>query len=1245
MIYYTKSEGRIRKSQMKKTMMKTIGSLSAKFVAMSLAFMCLGSAWGESPVAQVITDGGATTNKYESLAEAFTAANEAGTATIQMLEDVDVTNVAYVVSLGSTVTLDLNGKIVKGTDNTNGGFAFITNNGTFTIDDTSANHDGELVYGTLTPNMNQTPGYGNYTIENEGTLNIVAGTVRQTTRGPACYAVNNSSRYSNAVFNMQGGLMTSPGNAVRAYGLSDTYENEVNISGGSIAATGAGALWVQLGSPAPKVTLNVTGGSMSGSSYAFFDVDYGNSLENVTYNIQDGTFTGEIFTYGATTEISGGTFNGPVTEKAGSLTISDGTFNDTVEAYGGGTVRITDGTFNGTVVADDDGTALISGGLFASQVRDDYCAEGYIPTDEDPLTGMYTVMAGTYVAQIVTDGGATTNKYESLAEAIAAVPADGTETTITMIADETINANAGVTIPANKNVVLDLNGKTITGVVQSPTTAQTILNRGALVITDSSDGKNGKITNVVSDENAGSPGVGKNWASNAIRNEGDLTVNAGNIINTGMGGACYAIDNYYAGQVTINGGVVDAAKASAIRMFDNNGGKVTVTDGTIGHYTSDSDCSYMGVQVQNGSNADVEITGGNFAATYAVYSKGTGDSSVSISNGTFDGYVAFGSAGPDDIAISGGTFLLPVGTAGNQTGFISGGIFANDVDEAYCAQGYISAVYDAQNGLYIVRQGHYVAQIVTDGGATTNKYESLAEAVAAVPTDGTETTIEMIADYSFSGNEGVIIAKTQNVVLDLNGHVVSHTAPGADDSYCIYNDGKLTIKDSSDTNADGTGTGKLTTFAETVDTGVKPGYANDLILNDGEVTVMSGLLENTSAAGATYVIDLNWPESDSHVKINIDGGCISAPHSTGVRMYAFVVGDNDYAFNMTGGKIDAYGYGIHTYSPDSGVKVEINISGGTVSSSSYMAIYDEHEKYQEPTACDNMTYNITGGTFSSASDNYDYKCSLWTYGAALNISGGVFENDVCAYTKKVNITDGEFNSLLDFYCYVSGATLDWSVSGGRFADELWDYGQHPTGFITGGVFTWPPYDDITVDPYVDLIPEGYITVANTDAETKVAYPYTVVAAILHFVYPIEGTAGVPVANEWLAAQFPSIYPDATKPILASITNDLVQALSANGANDMPKWESYVLGLDPADPTAKLRLTAAAKDATTVTITGIIDTTKFPEPTGTTVKFRLAKRNGDEWTNLATGSETPSFDCLLEDVAGEELAIFADIVTE
>ena len=208
----------------------------------------------------------------------------------------------------------------------------------------------------------------------------------------------------------------------------------------------------------------------------------------------------------------------------------------------------------------------------------------------------------------------------------------------------------------------------------------------------------------------------------------------------------------------------------------------------------------------------------------------------------------------------------------------------------------------------------------------------------------------------------------------------------------------------------------------------------------------------------------------------------------------------------------------------------------------------------------------------------------------------------------------------------------FAATEGQKALETADTGKFE---VSGGYFS--------VAVLSEYCATGY---APADAETGAPQPYTVAEAVLEFVYPIEGTGGVPITDKvWLAAQFPSIYPDAAKPIYASITNALVEALSENGANGMPKWESYVLGFNPADPAAKLRLTATAKDAATVTVSGIIDLAKFPEPTGTTVKFRLAKRNGNKWTNLAIDSATPSFDCRLDDVAGEELAIFADIVTE
>ena len=162
--------------------------------------------------------------------------------------------------------------------------------------------------------------------------------------------------------------------------------------------------------------------------------------------------------------------------------------------------------------------------------------------------------------------------------------------------------------------------------------------------------------------------------------------------------------------------------------------------------------------------------------------------------------------------------------------------------------------------------------------------------------------------------------------------------------------------------------------------------------------------------------------------------------------------------------------------------------------------------------------------------------------------------------------------------------------------------------------------------------------------TSATYPWTVLEVLnADIIYPIEGTAGVPIALAW-ATNNTSVVSEGA-PVTAANVPNIITALGENGANNMPRWQSYVFGLNPADATAVLRLTATAKDATTVTITGAIDTTKFPSISNVTVTFRLAAQNGAEWTDIATGAASPSFDVSLDDVAGKVLAIFADIVTE
>lgn len=66
-----------------------------------------------------------------------------------------------------------------------------------------------------------------------------------------------------------------------------------------------------------------------------------------------------------------------------------------------------------------------------------------------------------------------TTEYSSLVDAIAAVPANDVPTTIQMIADENagdIGSSFKYVIPANKNIKLDLNGKTISGTTSDAAT-------------------------------------------------------------------------------------------------------------------------------------------------------------------------------------------------------------------------------------------------------------------------------------------------------------------------------------------------------------------------------------------------------------------------------------------------------------------------------------------------------------------------------------------------------------------------------------------------------------------------------------------------------------------------------------------------------------------------------------------------------------------------------------------------------
>ncbi|MCQ2420583.1 MAG: S-layer homology domain-containing protein, partial [Clostridia bacterium] len=346
------------------------------------------------------------------------------------------------------------------------------------------------------------------------------------------------------------------------------------------------------------------------------------------------------------------------------------------------------------------------------------------------------------------------------------------------------------------------------------------------------------------------------------------------------------------------------------------------------------------------------------------------------------------------------------------------------------------------------------------------EYKTLAEAVAAVPTDGTQTTITMIAEEAITGNAGVEIKKGQNVVLDLNGFTVKNSVNENKASQVIKNSGTLTICDNS---AEGTG---LLTNA--VEDGTQAGewwgtqqynYATNVILNCGTLTVASGEIYETAAGSICYAIDNN--SSGADAVLNVDGGYIHKDSGTAVRMFC-----NSTTFentlNMTDGTLEAGYSGLWIQLPGSSAqkkKATLNVSGGTMKGE--YAFYD----YSYGDLFDEVQYTISGGEFDG---------DVFSYGANIAISGGTFNGEVAVKQSKPS---------------------EIAVTGGCFGADVYNYGDsYQEYFISGGVFALDPegyVGEYTVDYDLCISPEKSVIV-NTDAETKEQYPYAigVAAAVL-----------------------------------------------------------------------------------------------------------------------------------------------------
>ena len=521
-----------------------------------------------------------------------------------------------------------------------------------------------------------------------------------------------------ATISVQGGTVTvKNGNVVGGtgyYNIEVTKGSNANLTLVDVAATAGNTGSSMIDNWG---TLTIESGSYSGG------LNVVKSEEDSTLTINGGKFelsyavsnsyNGVVFTYGTTT-ITGGEFIQSLTT-TGRWNHPQVIATGVVEGHTAIT-RVTGGHFVNKLSRENifrgigKGTSdnfEVSGGTFNKSISEDYCADGFIPKSNGD--GTYGVKEGHYVAQVGS------KKYETLADAIR-LAAKGK--TIQLLSDATEN----ITIAANKQITLDLNGHTLNG--GTGTAKATILNEGTVTITDTSAGKTGTIKR-------DDQGIEGETSYYVIKNIGTMVIDQANVVNNsgykkanssgsmvGSSLICNGDDDPQA-SLTINGGTFVQPNFLVVKNGTN--GTLTVNGGTL---TSNHSA------VQNWNKA--QILGGSLTGQIwtDAWVEGAIGETIIGGGAQFTGEIVVDITGkvPPTLKIEGGSLnvtswrVTSAAAAANATVAVSGGTFTAAVPENYCAEGYAPAAN--ADGTYGVKlaEGAYLLQDYRNGDQASWTY-------------------------------------------------------------------------------------------------------------------------------------------------------------------------------------------------------------------------------------------------------------------------------------------------------------------------------------------------------------------------------------------------------------------------------------------------------------------------------------------------------------------------------------------
>mgnify|MGYP004684033213 CR=1 FL=1 len=679
--------------------------------------------------------------KYESLAEAITAAKSG--ATVKLLADTREN-----VTIANDLTLDLNGHTLNG--GTEKGKPALTVKASVnvmtrvTVKDSSEAQTGIIMREDTAENSGVS---SHYVIDIQGkcVLTFESGNVK-----------NNSGN--------------KEGKGASLVRVGDDSNMEVTpfltITGGTFTQNNFIAIKVDRG------ILNLSGGEVnSANSYAV--ENWCNA--NIKGGIVNGTVSTWVYSKGAATSkltIIDGTVKGDVAsvnydsaaDKQARVFIEGGTVTGTLGTY----------TYNNGLVATNEtskATIKVSGGTFANAVEEQYCAEGYVPVENDDNTYGVQKQVLAKIGEI---------SYYTMGEAFQAVREGET---IVMQRDYTTGAEQS---SGNKRFAIDLNGKTWTYTGTNTNHAAFEINYPNVTLTV----KNGTVVSnsmvglipsamggTITYDNAGL--VFENVKMTAKGHSG-IETNGSNTSDT----------------VTLKNSTLDVPNGFGI--YFPSSGKLTIDNSTITAKT-------MGVQVCAGS---LSISGDQTAITVSGDAVPKTENDGAIQDGAAISIVnRTGYKGLGDVTVTGGTFTAKTGNeaikaydwknntesewadAGKYIN-VSGGTFSSIPANmtALCEDGFVP-VKNADG--YAVQTGTYVASI------GTKKFATLAEAVEAAKNGD---TVKLLGDVVLGET---LIIKDKTITLDLNGRIISNSADIWDESkyawslISVRDKGNLTIDDTT----------------------------------------------------------------------------------------------------------------------------------------------------------------------------------------------------------------------------------------------------------------------------------------------------------------------------------------------------------------------------------------------------------------------------------------------------------------